>query len=269
MKKRVTIKDVAREAGVSVATVSYVMNNRTDIRISDETRKKVLQISNLLGYTPNQAAQALATSRKRLLAVYMPEGGSVLQRADRMYVLDFLSSFLHTKGYDVIYLSAAYDERYDRADAIVCYDFSSEEFHQIGDRNFVPLLALDCLIADNFLFFQVNSDYARIAEEAAAHFRGDYTLLVTDTPNREKKALLAGQFPSVAYVSDLGGLGAFADQNVLVLQPVLHEYLAPFMKPEGSLYYSPLMTAEKAEALFSCMGYAMDRTPDQPHEVFV
>lgn len=40
MKKRITIKDVAREAGVSVATVSYVMNNRTDIQISEKTRKK-------------------------------------------------------------------------------------------------------------------------------------------------------------------------------------------------------------------------------------
>lgn len=62
MKQSVTIKDVAKEAGVSVATVSYVINNRTDKRISEKTRKKVLQIINLLGYTPNQSAKALATA---------------------------------------------------------------------------------------------------------------------------------------------------------------------------------------------------------------
>ena len=54
MKNNITIKDVAREAGVSVATVSYVINERNDKRISDKTRKKVLQVINLLGYTPNQ-----------------------------------------------------------------------------------------------------------------------------------------------------------------------------------------------------------------------
>ena len=66
-KKKVTIKDVAREAGVSTAAVSYVMNNRTDVRISDETRKKILQVINLLDYTPNQAARSLVANKKKYL----------------------------------------------------------------------------------------------------------------------------------------------------------------------------------------------------------
>ena len=40
MGKKVTIRDVAKEAGVSVATVSYIMNDRKDVKISSETRKK-------------------------------------------------------------------------------------------------------------------------------------------------------------------------------------------------------------------------------------
>lgn len=66
MEKKVTIRDVAREAGVSVATVSYVLNNRSDQKISAETKKKVLQIANLLQFTPSYAAKILTTARATL-----------------------------------------------------------------------------------------------------------------------------------------------------------------------------------------------------------
>ena len=61
MTKKATIRDVAREAGVSVATVSYVLNNRPNQKISDDTKKKVLQIANLLQYSPSFAAKQLTT----------------------------------------------------------------------------------------------------------------------------------------------------------------------------------------------------------------
>jgi len=58
---RVTIKDVAAEAGVSLMTVSLVMNNKPNV--SDETREKVLKAAKKLNYKPNMTARSLNSSR--------------------------------------------------------------------------------------------------------------------------------------------------------------------------------------------------------------
>ena len=54
-----TSVDVARRAGVSRATVSYVLNGNWDGRVSDETRRKVLQVAEELGYSTHYSARAL------------------------------------------------------------------------------------------------------------------------------------------------------------------------------------------------------------------
>ncbi|NEM92132.1 LacI family DNA-binding transcriptional regulator [Galbitalea soli] len=61
------IRDVARLAGVSYQTVSRVLNDSPSIR--PETRQKVLDVIEAVGYRPNQAARALVTSRSRTIGV--------------------------------------------------------------------------------------------------------------------------------------------------------------------------------------------------------
>jgi LacI family transcriptional regulator len=58
-----TMADVAREAGVSSTTVSFVINNRLDQSISELTRRRVLDAVELLGYRPNRAARNLQSQR--------------------------------------------------------------------------------------------------------------------------------------------------------------------------------------------------------------
>jgi LacI family transcriptional regulator, repressor for deo operon, udp, cdd, tsx, nupC, and nupG len=69
----ITSSDVARRAGVSRATVSYVLNDaRSTIRISPDTRERVLRAAAELGYTPNRAAQSLRSKRTGILAYIYP-----------------------------------------------------------------------------------------------------------------------------------------------------------------------------------------------------
>ncbi|HEY8347047.1 MAG TPA: LacI family DNA-binding transcriptional regulator [Symbiobacteriaceae bacterium] len=83
----VTIRDVARHAGVSVATVSYVLNN--DPRISPETRRKVLAAIRELDYHPNSWAQGLAKRQPDIVGLLMPAP----RHADP-FLLEFISGVI-------------------------------------------------------------------------------------------------------------------------------------------------------------------------------
>ena len=64
-KRSISIKEIAKLANVSVATVSRVINNNG--RFSEETRKKVQDIIDKYGYTTNMAAKSLRMSKSCLL----------------------------------------------------------------------------------------------------------------------------------------------------------------------------------------------------------
>lgn len=73
MKKHetITIYDVAREAGVSMATVSRVVNGNPNVKPA--TRKKVLDVIKKLGYRPNAVARGLASKKTTTIGVVIPD----------------------------------------------------------------------------------------------------------------------------------------------------------------------------------------------------
>ncbi|MEU8675379.1 LacI family DNA-binding transcriptional regulator [Streptomyces sp. NPDC048560] len=62
-----TSADVARVAGVSRATVSYVLNNNATVRISEQTRRRVREAASGLGYVPHAAARSLRAGHSRMV----------------------------------------------------------------------------------------------------------------------------------------------------------------------------------------------------------
>ena len=69
--KRVTIYDVAKEAGVSLATVSRVINGSTVVK--EPTRERVQEAIEKLGYKPNAIAQGLALQKTTTIGLVVPE----------------------------------------------------------------------------------------------------------------------------------------------------------------------------------------------------
>ncbi len=103
-----TIRDVARAEGVSVATVSRVLNDNS--RVRSETRVRVKEAATRLDYTPNEAARSLITSRTHALGVLLPDlygefFSEVLRGVDlraRRDGLHLLVSSSHADGDDMI-----------------------------------------------------------------------------------------------------------------------------------------------------------------------
>jgi DNA-binding LacI/PurR family transcriptional regulator len=73
MTRRITSADVAREAGLSRATVSYVLNTTPHQKIPDETRQRVLSAAQRLGYAPSAAARALRSGRSDVVLCLLPD----------------------------------------------------------------------------------------------------------------------------------------------------------------------------------------------------
>ena len=70
---KITAKDIAREAGVSEATVSIILNNKAGhYRISEKTRQKVLEIAERYEFTCNPIAVSLATRKTHTIGLILP-----------------------------------------------------------------------------------------------------------------------------------------------------------------------------------------------------
>ncbi len=106
--KQVTMRDVARLAGVSQPTVSRVLNNSaTTIPVSEETRQKVLAAVKALGYRPNMTARSLRTQRTQMIAVMIAD----ISNAFYHPIARTIQDIARQHDYDVIIASS--DHQYD------------------------------------------------------------------------------------------------------------------------------------------------------------
>lgn len=148
----VSMKDVARKCGVSVATVSKALNGHRDI--GEATRERVIAAAKELGYTANSAARALKTNRTYNLGILFSD----LQNSGftHEYFASTLNSFRFEAercGYDITFISsdighhqASYLQhalyRQVEGVAIICADFLDPGIQELVFSN-VPVVTLD------------------------------------------------------------------------------------------------------------------------------
>lgn len=147
-----SLKDLARECGVSVATVSKALNGQSDI--SAATRDRVREAARRMGYVPNMAARAMKTNRTYNLGVlFVDERQSGLAHEYFSAVLDSFKVQVEKLGYDITfvnrnlggrtmtYLEHCYYRGVDGA-VIACVDFNDPQVVELVNSD-VPVVTID------------------------------------------------------------------------------------------------------------------------------
>lgn len=99
-----------------------------------------------------------------------------------------LADFFQNEGFHIIISGANAIDNLNSFNTIITIDLTKEEFLNIGNKTFTPLIAINSYINDP-VFYQINRDYEKINETSFEFFKDEFTLLTVDTNNTERKKL--------------------------------------------------------------------------------
>lgn len=150
----VSIKDIAKECGVSVATVSKALNDHDDI--SDATKEKVRKTAKRMGYTTNVSARALKTNKTYNLGVLFADDRAGLSHEYFSMILESFQREAEKYGYDITFINHAIAGKkttylkhveYRNLDgiAIITADFRDPEILELA-RSGHPVVAIDYVL---------------------------------------------------------------------------------------------------------------------------
>ena len=164
-----TIRDVAKKANVSVATVSRVINEKG--YVYEETRKTVLKIIDELGFEPNQLARSLTNHRSKMIGVIVPHIGTTfygqliegIEHAALSYgYKTMLCNTQDNSVTEIDYLKIF--EQYNVEGIIVASNFlNKDKLEQLN----IPFVTIDHLISDDYPSITCNNEHGgKVAAKA-------------------------------------------------------------------------------------------------------
>ncbi|QHW31151.1 LacI family transcriptional regulator [Paenibacillus rhizovicinus] len=136
-----TIKDIAKQAGVSISTVSYALNGSP--KVTPETTERILAIAKELNYIPNAAARSLKTRETKIIGIFLTDFSGAFYGD----LLQGTKETLTRKGYELIVCSGKQShwmlpERMIDGAIILDVTFDSEDLIRYADRGH-KLVVLD------------------------------------------------------------------------------------------------------------------------------
>lgn len=138
-KKRILISDIAKNLGVSVTTVSFILNGKAkEKRISERMTKRVLDYVQRVGYKPNQLAQSLRTGQTKTIAFLVGD----ISNPFFTNVAKHLETLADAQGYHLLYSSLGEDAEKAKNLIRLFYD------RQIDGLILTPKTGLEDIVGD-------------------------------------------------------------------------------------------------------------------------
>ena len=147
----VRLKDIAQEAGVSMMTVSRVMNGNKK-EVSPKTAERILEIAARMGYVPNSSARSLASRSSRLIAAVLTDYGDARNPLCDSYNGCFfgeIARLVQSEGYDLMihyvkdYKDISYSLKTWNVAGAVFLGMFDDNIREIQENNSIPLIFTD------------------------------------------------------------------------------------------------------------------------------
>lgn len=273
MRKMVTIKDIAKNTGVSISTVSRVINGNT--KVNEEIREKVLKEIKKTGYKPNSLAQNLVLKKNNLIGV-------ILSKITNPYFAELLSKIeenLYKNGYDVLFMNSNEEREKEKkciqnvlsknvAGIIISPAFEEEKYMQKLFNTKIPVVSITKTVKE---LNSVAISHEVGAELVAKHFISlghEKIAYLSDTKLHEKFD---------GFYNELKKMNIKFDKNKDFLDIGMNEKLTLSEKVElclrkkiadGEFDYTAIYASNDVIA-FECMNFFREQGYNVPEDIAI